>query len=233
MEWLELGLIVFFALYVFTFFQGRHRNQYLGKLIIGTVTAGLRPNFPQETIPFTYLSLSPESRYQFKTVLSGHSTAGYAAISTELKPRHELLSLIINYWLYPMTDVLTLEIPLSGPPVCFLIVRKEWVKDMQKHFPDFVSPIQEGLKAVVWPGLREKYAVLGWKGSLQGKEQGLEELILSSSPALDFVYITDKDPVNSKWPLTLRLSLTVDASRLHLLRNSVTLALTLVSKLGS
>jgi len=233
MEWLDWGLIAFAALYVFTFLLGRQRNQYLGKVVVGTVSAGLRPNFPIETIPFTYCSASSESRYQFKSVLSGHSTAGYAAISAELKPRHELLSLIINHWLYPTTDVSTLEIPLSGPPICFLIVRTDWITDMQKHFPDFVMSTQAGLKAAKWPGLREKYAVLGWKGSLQGKEQGLEELVLAASPALDFVYVTDKDPVSGKWPLTLRMSLTVDASRLHLLRNSATLALTLVSKLGS
>ena len=138
MEWLELGLIVFFAVYVLTFFLGRHRNRYIGKAAIEKVSAGLRACFPVETIPFTYLSPSSESRYQFKSVLSGHSTAGYAAISVELAPRHELLSLIINHWLYPMTDMLTLEIPFAGPLLRLLIVRKDWAKDMPKYFPDFV-----------------------------------------------------------------------------------------------
>lgn len=138
MEWLELGLIVFFAVYVFTFVIGRHRNGYIGKTVIDTVSTGLRAHFPIETIPFTYLSPSSESRYQFKSILSGHSTAGYAAISAELTPRHELLSLIINHWLYPMTDMLTLEIPFVGPLLRLLIVRKDWAKDMPKHFPDFV-----------------------------------------------------------------------------------------------
>ncbi len=138
MEWLELGLIVFFAVYVFTFVLGRHRNRYIGKAAIEAMSAGLRAHFPVETIPFTYLSPSAESRYQFKSVLSRNSTAGYAAISVELTPRHELLSLIINYWLYPMTDMLTLEIPFAGPLVRLLVVRKDWAKDMPKHFPDFV-----------------------------------------------------------------------------------------------
>jgi hypothetical protein len=75
--------------------------------------------------------------------------------------------------------------------------------------------------------------VLGWKGALQGKEQGVEELIQACSPSLDFLYITDKSPINQKWSLTLRMSLTIYPDRLNLLGNSVALALSLVEKISS
>lgn len=138
MDWLEWGLIVFVGIYGFVFLLGRHRNRYIGKAVINTAVTTLRPYFPLQTLPFTYPLLSIESQYQFKSILSGHPSAVYASISTELIPRHELLSLIVNYWVYPMSDVVNLEIPCKGLGGRVMVVRKDWEKGVEKHFPGFV-----------------------------------------------------------------------------------------------
>lgn len=179
------------------------------------------------------VDLEHTSWSEFTFYASGRKNCFYSLYKLDLIKRHCFFSNYVLGWIYPSTDVLTVDIPIlfpnndyGGPPpypIEFFLTKKsrqKYVNDLHEHFKTLLFPVRATNLPVPAPPANKKEAkamakkdfliVLGENEEVANQliDKSIGDLLTQHGDCLHELHVTDQQVYN-KYPVFMRARLDI------------------------